>query len=163
MIKRLGQVAVVLVATAPLLLGVPPAFATTAPLPFNATYSGSSAFTSPSTVSFLGSGTATHMGRITNVGTVVVTGPTGSCSGGNANVNTETLTDPNGDTLTISSQDVACPTGANQFHGTGQWTVTGGTGRFEGATGQGLADGGADFNAGTFTMTLTGTVRLPHS
>jgi hypothetical protein len=163
MIRRLGQVAVVLVATVPLALGVRAAFAATVPLPFEASYSGSSTFTSQSTVSFLGSGTATHLGRSTNVGTAVLNGPDASCAGGVANVNTETLTDPHGDTLTITSQDVACPTGANQFHGTGQWTVTGGTGRFDGATGQGRADGGSDFSAGTFTMTLTGTIRLLHS
>lgn len=162
MIRKLGQVAVVLGATVAVVLGVRPAFATAEPLPFSASYSGSAAFTSQTTVSFLGSGTATHMGRITIVGTVVLNGPDGSCSGGIANVNTETLTDRDGDTLTISSQDVACPTGPNQFRGTGQWTVTGGTGRFA-ATGQGLADGGSDFNAGTFTMALSGTIRLPDS
>jgi hypothetical protein len=151
------------VATVPLMLGLRPAFAATVPLPFTATYSGSSAFTSQSTVSFLGSGTATHMGRITNVGTIVLSGPDSSCSGGIANVNTEILTDPDGDTLTISSQDVSCPIGPNQFDGTGQWTVTGGTGRFDGATGQGSAVGGSDFNTGTFTMSLTGTIRLLHS
>jgi hypothetical protein len=160
MIRRLGKVAVVLLATAPLMVGVRPAFATTEPLPLRATYSGSAAFTSPSTVLFLGSGTATLMGRITNVGNVVLNGPDVTCSGGIATVNTETLTDPDGDTLTISSQDVACPTGPYQFHGTGEWTVTGGTGRFEGASGQGQADGGSDFNVGTFTMSLTGVVRL---
>ena len=163
MTGRLGKVAVVIAATVPLMLGVRPAFAVTVPLPFTATYSGSAAFTSQSTVSFLGSGTATHMGRITNVGTIVLNGPDGSCPGGIANVNTEILTGPDGDTLTITSQDVSCPIGPNQFDGTGQWTVTGGTGRFDGATGQGGATGGADFNAGTFTMSLTGTIRLPQS
>jgi hypothetical protein len=103
------------------------------------------------------------MGHITNVGTVVLNGPDGSCPGGIANLNTETLTDPAGDTLTISSQDVSCPAASNRFQGTGRWTVTGGTGRFDGATGQGRAVGGADFNAGTFTMALIGTVQLPHS
>jgi hypothetical protein len=42
----------------------------------------------------------------------------------------------------------------------GQRRVTGGTGRFAGATGAGAADGGADFDAGTFTTNLTGTLEL---
>jgi hypothetical protein len=152
---------VTLLATVPLMLGLRPAFAGDGQLPFKASYSGSATFTSPTTVSFDGSGHATQMGRITNAGTIDLTGPDGSCSGGIANVNTETLTDNHGDTLTIVSQDVSCPTGPGQFRGTGQWTVTGGTGRFAGATGQGSADGGADFTAGTFTMSLDGTVVLP--
>jgi len=78
-------------------------------------------------------------------------------------VNTEILTDAHGDTLTIVSQDVSCPTGPGQFNGTGAWTVSGGTGRFAGATGQGSASGGADFSAGTFTMSLNGTVQFAHS
>jgi hypothetical protein len=161
--RRLGWLALTLLATVSLMLAVRPAFAGDGQLPFQASYSGSAAMTSPTTVSFNGSGNATHMGRITNVGTIDLTGPDGSCSGGIANVNTETLTDNHGDTLTIVSQDVSCPTGSGQFQGTGQWTVTGGTGRFAGATGQGSADGGADFNAGTFTMSLDGTVTLPRA
>jgi hypothetical protein len=70
-IRRLARVAAVLVAAVPLTLGVRQALANTS-LPFQASYSGSSAFTSQSSVSFLGSGTASHMGRITNVGTVVL-------------------------------------------------------------------------------------------
>jgi hypothetical protein len=34
--------------------------------------------------------------------------------------------------------------------------VTGGTGRFSGATGQGTYNGSADFGAGTFTVDLNG-------
>jgi hypothetical protein len=145
------------------MLGVRPAFAGDGSVPFKASYSGSAAFTSQTTVSFNGSGNATHMGRITNVGAVNLTGPDASCEGGIANVNTELLTDEHGDTLTIVSQDVSCPTGPGVFNGTGRWTVAGGTGRYAGATGTGSAGGGADFNTGTFTMSLDGTVHLPHS
>jgi hypothetical protein len=35
--------------------------------------------------------------------------------------------------------------------------------RFNGATGQGSADGTVDFTAGAFTMTLAGTLTVPHS
>jgi hypothetical protein len=161
--RRLVRLVLSLLATVPLMLGVRPAFAGDGSVPFKASYSGSAAFIGQTTVSFNGSGNATHMGRITNIGTVNLTGPDASCDGGIANVNTELLTDEHGDTLTIVSQDVSCPTGPGQFSGTGRWTVAGGTGRFAGATGAGSAGGGADFNAGTFTMSLDGTVQMPRS
>lgn len=161
--RRLSLLVGALLATVPLTMAVRPAFAGDGQLPFKASYSGRAANTGQTTVSFNGSGNATHLGRITNAGTIDLTGPDASCSGGIANVNTETLTDERGDTLTIVSQDVSCPTGPGQFQGTGQWTVTGGTGRFAGATGHGSAGGGADFTAGTFTMSLDGTVALPRA
>jgi hypothetical protein len=130
------------------------------PIPFSARFSGSAAITGQTTTAFAGTGTATHMGHVTSDGHADITGPDGSCSGGLANVNVEVLTDAHGDTLTVTSDDVACPTGPGQFHGTGQWTVTGGTGRFSGATGQGSLDGSSDFDAGTFTVRLTGNVTL---
>jgi hypothetical protein len=119
--------------------------------------------TGQTTISFDGSGVATYMGHVTNLGAVVFTGPGSSCPGGIANVNTEVLTDNHGDTLTISSLDVGCPIGPNQFRGTGRWTVTGGTGRYDGATGKGSAVGQADLTAGWFVMTLTGEVALPRA
>src|SRR5262245_12548384 len=109
--RRLVRLVVSLLATVPLMLGVRPAFAGDGSVPFKASYSGSAAFISQTTVQFKGSGNATHMGRITNLGTVNLTGPDASCDGGVANVNTELLTDEHGDTLTIVSQDVSCPTG----------------------------------------------------
>jgi hypothetical protein len=69
------------------------------------------------------------------------------------------LTAANGDQLVIRMVDVACPTGSVTFHGTGRWTVVGGTGRFEGVTGEGTMDGDADFETDTFALTLTGTLR----
>jgi hypothetical protein len=160
--KRIGIAAAALVACTVLVVGGHAAFASSPQVPFRASLSGSVAMTSQTTLSFNGAGTATQMGRITNMGAIVVTGSDPSCPNSIANVNTETLTTIAGDTLTIVSQDVACPTGPGTVHGTGQWHVTGGTGRFAGTTGTGTADGGADFNAGTFTMNLTGTLAIAH-
>jgi hypothetical protein len=158
--RRLVRLVMSLLATVGLMVGVRPAFAGDGSVPFKASYSGSAALTGQATASFNGSGYATHLGRITNVGAVNVTGPDSSCGSGLANTNTEVLTDGHGDTLTIVSQDVACPTAPGVFRGTGRWTVAGGTGRYAKATGEGSSDGGADYNAGTFTMSLNGTVRL---
>jgi len=131
-------------------------------VPFRASYSGTAAFTSATTALFTGTGIASHLGRSTNVNHITVTGPATSCPGGFANVNVETLTAANGDTLVLTGpHDVGCPTRPGVVHGTGDWTVTGGTGRFAGATGQGTFVGGADFNKGTFSFQLTGTISAP--
>src|SRR5215470_16390973 len=132
-------------------------------VPFRASFSGTAAFTSPTTAVFTGTGIATHLGLSTNENNITVLGPDSSCSGGFANKNVEMLTAANGDTLVLTGpHDVGCPTGRpNAVHGTGDWTVTGGTGRFAGATGQGTFDGGADFNQGTFSFQLTGTISAP--
>ncbi len=158
MIKGLRLSATTLLAFGTLALSTNSASAASNQVPFGASFSGNGEPTSETTISWAGTGHAMHMGYIANEGQIDITGPDSSCPGGIANVNVETLIAGNGDTLTITSQDVACPTGPAQFHGTGLWTVTGGTGRFGGATGQGSSDGSGDFNTGTFTMTLTGTL-----
>jgi hypothetical protein len=147
--------------------GNPASAASTHQVPFHASFSGTAAFTpatpdSPATALFTGTGTASHLGRSTNVNHITVTGPA-SCPGGIANINIETLTAANGDTLVLTGDhDQGCPTGSpGVVHGTGDWTVTGGTGRFAGATGQGTFDGGADFTQGTFSFQLTGTISAP--
>jgi hypothetical protein len=103
--------------------------------PFVSSYAGTPAFTSASTVQFSGSGKATLLGASTNTGDIVIHGPDASCPGGLANTNVETLWAANGDTLVLTMHDVSCPVGTNVYHGTGHWEVTGGTGRFLGATG----------------------------
>jgi hypothetical protein len=129
--------------------------------PFRGSYSGTAAFTSATTITFSGTGIATHLGNGANEGHVVVTGPESSCPGGIANINYETLTAANGDTLLLTSYDVACPISPGVLHGTGHWVVTGGTGRFSGASGQGTIDGHADFNQGVFSFQFTGTLSTP--
>lgn len=131
-------------------------------VPFKVSIAGSAAFTSATTVEFDGSGTARLMGAVTNEGTIQITGQDSNCPGGVANVNTEVLTAANGDTLTLTSQDVSCPTGPGTFQGSGSWHVSGGTGRFQGATGSGTGTGSGDFNVGRFQNTFTGTITLAH-
>ena len=134
-------------------------------VPFRASYSGTATLNSAAgTALFTGTGIASHLGSSTNVNNITVLGPDTSCPGGFANKNVETLTAANGDMLMLKGpHDVGCPspTDPNVVHGTGDWTVTGGTGRFAGATGQGTFDGGANFNTGTFSFQLTGTISAP--
>ena len=158
MTTKLRLAAATLLALGTIGLGALSASAADDEHPFKASFSGRARLISQTTVSFIGTGRATHMGRITTDGLVVVTGPDSSCPGGLANVNVETLTAANGDKLTITARDVACPTGPGQYHGTGHWTVTGGTGRFSEAVGQGSIEGGPDFNAGTFSISMKGHI-----
>ena len=132
-------------------------------VPFRASYSGTAAFNSATgTALFTGTGIASDLGRSTNVNNITVLSGPVNCPGGFANKNVETLTAANGDQLMLTGpHDVGCPTRPGVVHGTGDWTVTGGTGRFAGATGQGTFDGGADFNKGTFSFQLTGTISAP--
>ena len=144
-----------------LLMGAGSATASSSNRPFTATFSGHVAMTSSATGVFDGAGRANHMGRIGTDGHAVITGPDEkTCPGGLANVHVETLTAANGDSLTITSQDVACPVALSPgaFVGTGNWTVTGGTGRFATATGAGRFDGSLDLGLGTFTITLRGNL-----
>jgi hypothetical protein len=135
-------------------------------LPFKGSYSGAVQFTGPSTALFTGSGISSHLGRGANEGNVTITGfitdPNIGCVGGIVNTNVEVLTAANGDSLTVTSHDVGCPIGPGLYHGTGDWTVTGGTGRFSGATGQGTLDGTNNLNQGRFSIQLTGTISAPN-
>ena len=147
-----------LAGAATVLLGASSVLASADGVPFHATFSGSAAITGPYSTAFAGTGQATHLGSITNDGRVQITGGDDSCPGGIANTHVEVLTAANGDTLTITSLDVACPAGPGKYHGMGHWTVTGGSGRFSDATGSGSFVGSSDFVAGTFSITLAGTI-----
>jgi hypothetical protein len=59
--------------------------------------------------------------------------------------------------------EVACAEGPGVFHCVGTYVVTGGTGRFAGATGSGTFDGHVTFNpdgSGTFQATYAGNVSV---
>jgi hypothetical protein len=80
-----------------------------------------------------GSGEATHLGQVTEDSQVMAdTNPADSHNGCGPETRTTVLTAANGDTLTMSATGYGC-------NGTAQdsYVVTGGTGRFAGATGSG--------------------------
>jgi hypothetical protein len=162
---RLWPLFVAAMFIAPGIIGMGPtaAYAADDRVPFRGFYSGTVAMGSNGASLFSGTGIATHLGRSTSEGYVVFTAAPTSCAGGVPNDNYETLTAANGDSFTIVSHDVACPTGPNQYHGSGDWDVVpgSGTGRFTGVTGQGTFDGNSDFNQGVFSMQLTGTISVP--
>jgi len=128
-------------------------------VPFKAHFSGSLSFTDESHIQLTGTDKgASHLGRSTSSSTVAIVGPS-ACEGGFAVQSVETLTAANGDQLTWTVDDEACPTATSGvFRIFGAYTVVGGTGRFAGATGQGTIDCLGDFVNRTFDFTVTGTI-----
>ena len=128
-----------------------------------ASYSGTvSPPNGPPPVDLSGAGTATLLGASTNSGHVAVTGPASSCPDtGFAVQNDEILTSPDGGQIMVTIRDESCPISPGVFHGVGTYVVTGGTGRFAGATGHGTFDGNGDFTQGRFSFTLLGTISAP--
>jgi hypothetical protein len=139
-------------------VGLQPALAAS-PLPFRASYSGViTPPNGPPPVDLSGRGTASFLGASTNSGHIAVTGPA-SCAGGFAVRNDEILRSiDDGDQIWLTIIDQSCPIAPGVYHGVGTYTVTGGTGRFVGASGQGTFDGRGDFNQGTYVISFTGTI-----
>jgi hypothetical protein len=159
---KLSMLIATLIATAALALGASLARADSNQIPFRASFTATITTLSATDVYISGTGIATVMGQSTYSGHATATG-TGSCAGGFANDNYQTLTAANGDTLSLFSHDVACPVGGEYYHGTGHWVVTSGTGRFSGATGQGTFDGlGHLVPGGAVQVQLTGTISAPN-
>ena len=136
--------------------------------PFKAFYSGS--FTPTSTgFSVVGTGRATTLGHSKNQGAVVMQAQVNpSCpTTGFVVTNDEILTAANGDQVTLAILDKPCPVAGEPgiYDGIATYQITGGTGRFAGASGEGTFDGRGDFtdpNNLTFTYTFNGTINAPH-
>jgi hypothetical protein len=128
-------------------------------VPFSGSYAGTIAPTANPFVNLTdATGSSTYLGQGTSKGTTTIGGFDDSiCLGGIENVQVYTLTASTGDTLTLTLNDVACPMtlAPGLYRGVGNWYVSGGTGRFKGATGQGTGDGQADLGALKFTVTLS--------
>ena len=111
-------------------------------------------------VMVIGHGTATHLGKATAVTTnQAVNLITGAATA------TYTLTAANGDTVVLEMEfEVTFLPDGVEFEGI--YTVTGGTGRFAGATGGGTMSGSATFTGpsnGVGSFTVVGTISSPGS
>ncbi|HET9681270.1 MAG TPA: hypothetical protein VFP19_04460 [Candidatus Limnocylindrales bacterium] len=94
-------------------------------------------------ITAVGSGEATHLGAVSEHATVVVdTNPADAQGGCAPEARTTTLTAANGDTVTMTGSGWSCPTG--DAHD--DYVITGGSGRFQGASGS-----GSEVNSHTFT------------
>lgn len=126
-------------------------------VPFNGSVSGTVTPTSEVSFVLAGTGKASHLGKVGYQGVVQITDEDKD-TGVITDILTETFTAANGDTLTLLCNQVATPVAPGVYDGVDQWTVMGGTGRFENAEGSGTASTHVDLNAGTFTKELTGTI-----
>jgi hypothetical protein len=141
-------------------LGANAASAASNTVPFKSSVAGTASVSGTmkgSSITLAGAGSASHLGNLSYKAIGVITG-TDHVTGVITDTLTETLIAANGDALTILCHQVATPISPGVYHGVDNWTVTGGTGRFSGATGSGKGDTNADLIAGTFTKAENGTI-----
>lgn len=154
--------ALLVVAAGSLALAAPSEAAGQHAVPLEGRYAGTVVVNGPlavgTTADVNGTGNATHLGRLAHSGSAVITS---LVPGGFVNVLTETLTAANGDTLTLVCTEVATEVSPGVFHGVDSWVVTGGTGRFSGATGSGTAETEIDLNQGTYSKRISGSITTP--
>ena len=105
--------------------------------------------TPPASLTPDGVGTSTDLGKFTEHVVMTIDLRTMSSTGA------ATFTAANGDTLTASVVGQATPTAATTFSIVEVYTITGGTGRFAGATGtftlQSIVDDATGISSGTFS------------
>jgi hypothetical protein len=99
-----------------------------------------------------GTGTATYLGRYTEHVTMVINIPTLSSTG------TATFTAANGDHLLATVAGQATRTSPTTLSIVEVYTITGGTGRFAGATGSFTLESTLDQTTGVSTGTLGGSI-----
>lgn len=112
-------------------------------------------------------GTGAHIGRFTLVTAIAVNAEpvvVPDCPVlGNAEVFTATITAANGDTITLAGPGTGCPTSATTVSSRDDVRVTGGTGRFAGATGQITVRTAVDRAARTAVISFDGRLAAPSS
>jgi hypothetical protein len=106
-------------------------------VPFNGVGMGMFTIT-PTTVAIAGEARYTHLGMTTIAATDSITGVT-SCAAFPVTTLKDVLTAANGDSVSLMIADVSCTPTANPsvFQVTASFSVVGGTGRFDDATGSG--------------------------
>ena len=145
----------------PMLTLVTPSVRAESDRPFKGIFEGAFAI-NPATLQlhFAGDGPASHLGESAIVGDsqLVPSGP--GCF--QIVTDTVTLTAANGDQLVLTNSGEDCFDETGHIIGVATFTVTGGTGRFDGATGTGTTEVVATPNetglAGTFVLTLRGRI-----
>jgi hypothetical protein len=151
-------------------MAIGPSLAFAATKPFKALYTGN--FTmqfapdgSGAVLDFTGTGHATQLGHSDVTGHSVLVFNQNGCLQPVADF--VLTTGANGDTITLTNQGQDCLTSQTHIHGSGTYTITGGTGRFLGASGTGTwvvdaditgGDPSIGFFTGDFTLSFSGDV-----
>jgi hypothetical protein len=114
-----------------------------------------------------GSGQATHLGQTSEAGEVFVDLLNPPAPGCKSETRSVTLTGANGDQITLALTGQSCvtggPPGATTATAEDSWVVTGGTGRYSGATGSGANTAFIDGATFTAVTTFSGTLSTPGS
>jgi hypothetical protein len=137
---------------------LPAAFATST-VPFKGHMSGSSIAISQASNNITATVYLEHLGKSHLVGTTTVTGQT-KC-GGFVGTEKDIITAANGDEIFVFGHGVSCPTSPTVFHDNVTFAVTGGTGRFTGASGSGTVHTTIVITSettSTFTAIIDGTI-----
>jgi hypothetical protein len=164
------RVSLAVAALLALLAAVPQQAAATSQVPFSAMMNETFAVipcapnSNPNVVcvSVAGSGQATQLGNTGESSEVFVNLSTPVC---HAETRTVILTAANGDQVTLALTGQSCDTNSTPITGTASdsWVVSGGTGRFSGATGSGTNSALIYGLTGTAVTTFTGTLSTPGS
>jgi hypothetical protein len=109
----------------------------------------------------VGSGYATHLGQIQESGLAKVdlASNVGGCSNDSGSF---TFTAANGDQITLETAGQNCSSGTTAISHD-SYTVTGGTGRFSGASGSGTGTAIINLASGTSVATYSGVLSTPGS
>ena len=129
--------------------------ATAAETPFKGTVNAVETGTTVGPTRFLvrdGGGTATHLGKYTEHITMQINLPTRHSMGA------ATFTAANGDTLTATVEGQATPASPGVLSIVEVYTITGGTGRFAGATGTFTLESTANQATGVSSGTFSGVI-----
>jgi hypothetical protein len=106
-------------------------------------------------ITAVGKGGATHLGKITESATIVVDiNPADAQNGCAPETRTTTLTAANGDAITMSGTGWSCGATSDAHD---DYAITGGTGRFGGASGN-----GNEYNVHTFTSPVAGVATVTY-
>ncbi len=113
-------------------------------------------------VTATGNGQATHLGNIRESAAIVsnlASGPGPGCAtDGHAETRTTTLVAANGDQISLVATGYGCPTGPTTQSAVDSYVVTGGTGRFSGASGSGTITATIDLASLTAVVTFSGVL-----
>lgn len=140
-------------------------------VPFHGTYSGGyQAQVVPPNVIITGTGgkgTASHLGRfdlVNRISVSLVRSPLAGCPvPGTTEIYTATLIAANGDTITLEGTGRGCQTSPTTVAVVDSVTVTGGTGRFEGASGYLTVRSTVNQANATVVITFDGELSSPGS